>query len=151
MRGSSYQYCIRSLPETSARLPADANEDRPSPRSAASARIAIPSAPDWQKKPIRPAGGTLGARVALSRVAGSVLMRPRQLGPSTRMPLARARATNVRWATAPAGPASAKPAASTISPWTPLAWHDATTSATDDAGTAMIARSTAPGTSRTSA
>src|SRR5664279_2253691 len=58
---SPYQNCSRSFPDTSARLPADTNVDNPSPRFAASARIAIPNAPDWQKKPTRPGGGTSGA------------------------------------------------------------------------------------------
>ena len=66
-RSSPCQNCSRSLPETSARLPAETNVDSPSPRLAASARIAMPSAPDWQKKPIRPGGGTTGASVAFIR------------------------------------------------------------------------------------
>ena len=104
VRSSPCQNCSRSLPDTSARLPAETNVDRPSPRFAASARIAMPSAPDWQKKPIRPGGGTTGARVAFIRTAGSVLTRPRQFGPSTRIPAPRATATNCRCASAPSSP-----------------------------------------------
>ena len=111
----------------------------------------MPSMPDWQKKPIRPGGGTTGARLAFIRVDGSVLTRPRQFGPSTRMPEPRASATNRRSASAPTSPASAKPAVITTSPWTALARHAWTTSATVDAGTVTTARSTGPGISATEA
>ena len=85
MAGSSSQYCMRSLPDTSARLPAETNVDRPRPRSAAHFRIAIPSAPDWEKNPTGPRPGSIGASVALSRISGSLLAMPRQLGPTTRI------------------------------------------------------------------
>ena len=91
--GSVCQNCSRSLPDTSARLPAETNVDRPSPRSAASARMAMPSAPDWQKKPDPARRRHAGASVAFIRTAGSVLTRPRQFGPSTRMPVRPGRAT----------------------------------------------------------
>ena len=146
---SPCQNCSRSLPDTSARLPAETNVDRPSPRFAASARIAMPSMPDWQKKPIRPGGGTTGAKVAFIRTAGSVFTRPRQFGPSTRIPAPRASATNCRSASAPTGPASAKPAVITTSPCTPLARHAWTTPATSAVGTVTTARSTGPGISAT--
>ncbi len=61
----------------------------------------MPSAPDWQKNPTRPGGGTTGASVAFIRTAGSVLARPRQFGPSTRIPADRASATSRRCASAP--------------------------------------------------
>ena len=114
----------------------------------------MPSAPDWQKKPIRPGGGTTGARVAFIRTAGSVLTRPRQFGPSTRIPAALATATMCRCAPAPSGrrPAtswSAKPAVITTRPCTPLAWQASTTSATVAAGTVTTARSTGSGMSVT--
>ena len=88
--GSVSQYCNRSLPETSARLPADTKLDTPSPRRAASPSTAAPNAPDWQKKPARPASGVTVASEAFSEIAGSVFSTPRQFGPTTRMPLARA-------------------------------------------------------------
>ncbi len=84
--GSVSQYCSRSLPETSARLPAETKLDTPSPRRAASPSTATPSAPDWQKKPARPGSGATGASEAFSATAGSVLISPRQFGPTTRMP-----------------------------------------------------------------
>ena len=104
VRSSPCQNCSRSLPETSARLPADTKVDSPRPAVAASARIAMPSAPDWQKKPIRPGGGTTGARVAFIRTSGSVFTMPRQFGPSNRIPAALATDTMCRWAAAPSAP-----------------------------------------------
>ncbi len=118
---SSCQYCNRSLPETSARLPAETKLDRPSPRRSASASSATPNAPDWLKMPARPGTGRHGARVALRRTAGSVLATPRQFGPITRMPAAWAARTSARCAAAPSTPASAKPAEITTSPCAPAA------------------------------
>ena len=66
MASSSSQYCRRSLPDTSARLPALTNVVRPSPRFCTFSRIAEPSAPDWQKKPARPRGGITEESEALS-------------------------------------------------------------------------------------
>ena len=64
---SSSKCSSRSLEETSALLPTDTNADRPSPRAAASARKARPSAPLWDEKPMLPAGMWVGPNVALSR------------------------------------------------------------------------------------
>ena len=61
----------------------------------------MPRAPDWQKKPTRPRPGACGAIVALSRTAGSAFTTPRQLGPTTRMPCARATATSFRSSSRP--------------------------------------------------
>ena len=74
------------MPDTSARLPALTNEESPSPRLDAFSRIAVPSAPDWQKNPARPRCGIDGASEALSMTPGAVLMIPRQLGPIRRRP-----------------------------------------------------------------
>ncbi len=140
--GSPCQYCNRSLPETSARLPAETKLDRPSPRRSASASSATPKAPDWLKMPTRPGPGNRGARVALRRTSGSVFATPRQFGPITRMPAAWAARTSARCAAAPSTPASAKPAEMTTRPCTPAAAASATTSGVDSGGTATTARST---------
>ncbi len=147
--GSVCQYCSRSLPETSARLPAETKVDSPSPRSLAAARIAMPSAPDWAKKPARPRPGTSGARVALSRTAGSVFATPRAFGPITRMPCALASVTSRRWAAVPSRPTSAKPELSTSSAATPFARQESMTWSMSSAGTATTARSTSSGMSVT--
>ena len=139
--GSSRQYCRASLPETSARLPAETKVDRPSPRRSAAASSAVPSAADWLKKPTRPGRGSSGASVALSRTPGSVLAMPRQFGPISRMPWLRTARSSAACASAPAGPASAKPADTTTSPCTPAAAQSSTTPGTASAGTATTARS----------
>ncbi len=149
MASSCCQYCSRSLPETSARLPAETKVDRPSPREDTESRIAEPSAPDWQKNPTRPGGGIVGASEALSRTSAEVLMMPRQLGPISRSPWVRHRCSSSCWRARPSGPSSANPAEITIRPWTPLAAQSSTTSFTCSAGTATIAMSTSPGMSRT--
>ena len=121
MAGSVCQYCSMSLPDRSARLPAETKVDSPRPRLRAAARIAMPSAPDCAKNPIRPRPGRSGARVALSRTSAAVLATPSALGPITRMPCARAAVTRRRSASTPSGPVSANPALTTTSVVTPLA------------------------------
>ena len=86
VESSSSQYCRRSLPDTSARFPAEMKLDRPRPRFCTFSRIAEPRAPDWQKKPARPRGGRTRESEALIDTAGSVLMTPRQFGPINRSP-----------------------------------------------------------------
>ena len=142
---SSSQYCSRSLPETSARLPAETKVRSPSPRPATLRRMAIPNAPDWEKKPTRPGVGISGETAALSEIAGSVLMTPSPFGPTRRIPLPRARSSRRRCRSAPSGPASAKPEEMTTSPCTPRRAQSWTASCTASALTAMIARSTPPG------
>ena len=108
-----------------------------------------PSAPDWLKKPTRPAAGIVGASVAFSRTCGSVFATPSAFGPTTRIPCARASSTSRRWAVTPSGPASANPALSTTSAFTPLARQESMTSLIPAAGTATTARSTSSGMSVT--
>src|SRR5450759_3428631 len=84
--GSSSQYCMQSLPDTSARLPAETKLDTPRPRRAAEASAATPRAPDWLNRPRPPTGGSCAAREALRRTAGLVLSRPIELGPRRRIP-----------------------------------------------------------------
>ena len=70
----------------SARLPIDANDDRPMLRSPARSMNARPSAPLCDRNPTFPAGGIAGAKVALRRASELVFRMPRQLGPISRMP-----------------------------------------------------------------
>src|SRR5947199_6545683 len=79
--GPSSQYSTRSLPETSALLPIEANWVRPIPRSWATLRIATPRAPDWLTKPMAPGRAGVGAKVALRLTSEEVLITPMQLGP----------------------------------------------------------------------
>ena len=93
----------------------------------------MPSAPDWEKNPARPSGGSTGASEALSRTAGSVLTTPRQFGPTTRMPCARDSATSSRCAARPCArssglPRSPKPPVITTIPRACAAAQSSTTS-----------------------
>src|SRR5205809_675284 len=58
--GSASQYSSRSLLDTSALLPTLTKDERPTRRSIASCRIAMPSAPLCDEKATRPAVGTMG-------------------------------------------------------------------------------------------
>ena len=149
VESSSIQYCMKSLPDTSTRLPADPKVETPRLRRAADASTAIPSAPDWANRPRCPCGGSVGASEALSRTAGSLLISPKELGPTTRMPALRARRSSSACRRAPSRPSSAKPEDTTSRALTPASAHSSTTSSTAWAGTAMMARSTFPGTAAT--
>ncbi len=151
VRSSSSQYCRASLPDTSARLPADRNERSPRPRRSALDSTATPSPPDWLNRARAPGLGRVGATEALRLTAGSVLMMPKLLGPITRIPLARARRTTSCWSSTPSSPSSANPLLTTTAPLTPRSTHWASTSGTEAAGTVTTARSTGPGTSDTEA
>ena len=80
------------------------------------------------------AGGITGDSEALSEIAGSVLMTPRQFGPISRSPYDRASPTSRRCRCRPSSPVSAKPEEITTRPWTPLAAQSRTTSCTASAG-----------------
>src|SRR4051812_21322399 len=100
---------MRSLPDTSARLPAETKLDRPRPRPTMSARFETPRAPDWQKNATRPRLGISGDRVAFSEMPGAVLITPRQLGPITRIPYDLASPTRWRCRLRPSSPSSPNP------------------------------------------
>jgi hypothetical protein len=65
---------------------------------------------------------------------GSVLMTPRRLGPTSRMPCARTSRTRSRWRCRPAGPSSPKPELSRTTACTPAAPASASTVVTWSAG-----------------
>jgi hypothetical protein len=102
----------------------------------------MPRAPLCDSIATLPAGGQVGAKVASSRTAGSVLSTPMQLGPTMRMPEPRTSSHSRRSASRPAGPVSAKPAEMTTTARTSARAQSATTPATAGAGTAITARST---------
>ena len=66
------------------------------PRAAAWLISSMPSPPDCDRNATLPSTGGVGANVAFIRTAGAVFTTPRQFGPITRMPLARAFATIAR-------------------------------------------------------
>jgi hypothetical protein len=130
------------LPETSALLPAETKLDIPTLSVRTVSRMASPSAPLCVNMPMLPAGGHVGAKVAFSATAGSVLRTPMQLGPTIRIPESRTSATRRRSLSRPAPEASPKPAEITTTARTPARAQSATAFSTPAAGTAITARST---------
>lgn len=84
--GSSSQNWRASLPETSARFPAEMKVDSPAPEPSSSSRTAMAMAADWVKIPTRPGGGRYGAGLALSRMSSAVFRTPNAPGPISRIP-----------------------------------------------------------------
>ena len=136
VRSSPCQNCSRSLPDTSARLPAETKVDRPSAavggvgedRDAQRAGLAEEADPAGRRHHRRQGGvhphGGIGVHQAQA-------VRPEHPHPG-----APATATMCRCALgARPAPASAKPAVITTRPCTPLTRQDSTTSATVAAGT----------------
>ena len=109
----------------------------------------MPSPPDCDTNATRPGVGGTGAKVAFIDMSGAVFMIPMQLGPISRIPAPRAWQTRSCWPDWPSAPDSAYPAEMTTAPLTPFVAHVSTTPATRSPGTAITARSTGPGTSRT--
>ena len=144
--GSSIQASSRSLPETSALLPSEMNAWTPSPSSRATSSRAIPTPPDCEATARPPGGGTVSENVALRRMAGSLVITPRQFGPTRRMLFSRATRTISRCMAAPSGPSSASPDEMTTTAETPASAASWTAARTRAAGTATIARSTCAGT-----
>src|SRR5699024_3073494 len=84
--GSSSKYCMASLPDTSARLPALIIEETPIPRCCAAVNSMAPIGADCENKQIEPIRGMVGETDALILMPGSVLSIPAEAGPITRMP-----------------------------------------------------------------
>ena len=141
MRWSSSQYCMQSLPETSARLPAETNVETPRPRRCGVLEHRHRHRAGLAEQPDPPGRGQRRQQRRVEPDPGSVLTTPHEFGPTTRMPLARATRTSARCRSRPSGPVSAKPPLTTTSPRTPARAHSCTTSSTDSAGTAITARS----------
>ncbi len=96
-----------SLPETSALLPAETKDDRPSPRRSSAESSEMPIAPDWVNSPMRPrTGAGAGVREALSPTSGAVLITPYAFGPISRIPYERTWRTSSRCRSSPAAPLS---------------------------------------------
>ena len=107
----------------------------------------MPRAPDWVCIATDPRVGGQVEKVALSPMA--VLATPTQLGPTSRIPFARARSRSSASAAAPSRPISPKPALNTTTLLTPAVAQSATTSITAAVGTATTASSIGSGTSLT--
>src|SRR5690606_12117461 len=138
---------IRSLPETSALLPSDTKLEIPQPLWEAWSSTAMPTAPDCEATASPPARGGSGAKLASSLTFGSVLMTPRQFGPTSRIPAERAIRTSSAWLACPAAPVSENPAVSTTAARVPAWVASLSTPATWSAGTAITTSSAGPGNS----
>ena len=140
--GSSAQYASKSLFETSARFPAEMKDDRPRLRCRAWSRIAIPSAPLCEYMPRLPVGGSTGAKVALSRMPGSVFSTPcSSARPSASRTVARSQDALLA---RPARRRNLGKARADDNDWrncTPTRAHSAISASTVSAGVAITARS----------
>src|ERR1700674_4894897 len=110
---------------------------------------ASPRAPLCDMKPTRPRGGVAGPNVAFIETSGAMLITPMQLGPTSRMPASRQTAINSAWRLASSSPDSANPEEITTRLLTPFFAHWRAVPTAWIAGTAITARSTGPGISRT--
>ena len=131
---------MRSPQPTSAIDPRDTTWLKPMPSRRLQSSTAVRSAPLWLTKPTDPRLAMSAANVALSPETG--LMTPRQLGPTTRMPAARAVRSTSCSSAAPAGPTSRNPALMMMTPRMPRAAHSSMSAGTDGGGVTMTARST---------
>ena len=146
MLSSSSQYCSRSLPETSARLPAETNVESPRPRRETFSRIAMPSAPDWQKNPARPRGRHHRRQRGVEREVRRGVDDAERVGTDQPQPVGRGRAGGLALQLPALLAGLGEPRRRRrSSPCTPLCAQSSTTSGTASAGTATIATSTAPG------
>src|SRR5699024_2401763 len=84
--GSSSKYCMASLPDTSARLPALIIEEMPIPRCCAAVNNMARIGADCEKRPTEPWRGIVGETDAFRLTSGSVLIMPADAGPMTRIP-----------------------------------------------------------------
>ena len=123
----------------------DINFENPNSLSAAKSRTAVQSAPLWDIKETFPEAGMRVEKLALSRTAGSGLITPRQLGPTTRMS-ASLQMETIRFSiSSPSWPTSRKPAETITIPLIPFSTASFTAFSAGFGGRIIIARSTASG------
>ena len=137
----------RSFSVTSALLPRLTNFENPTSFASAQSSVAVQIAPDCDISAILPLCAMDAAKDAFRFDVVSI--RPRQFGPSIRMPYFVAIATHSRSSFAPSTPDSLNPAEITITFLTPACPHSSIASGTKRAGMTITARSTLilPGTS----
>ncbi|MCY1359989.1 hypothetical protein D9M69_465950 [compost metagenome] len=85
---------------------------------------------------------TPGAGEKVAYTWRAMFMKPRQLGPTSRTPAARALSPSRACAAAPSAPTSAKPEENSTTPFTPAAMASSSAPSTSADGTARMARST---------
>ncbi len=115
--------------------------------------MCVPKAPDWLAMPMRPAIGQpfSNEEEKVGKKPHRALNRPRQFGPSSRMPCARAPSAMRACSAAPSAPVSAKPELNTIAAPTPARPSSSTVALAASAGTATTATSGTRGRSATEA
>ena len=105
----------------------------------AQSRTEVQRAPLWEMNAVRPGSGIFVAKLTLRCAAGR--MKPRQLGPSTRMSYLRDNPRMLSYIPSPCFPASLNPAETITRLRTPATPHSSTRSGTVAAGVAMTPRS----------
>ncbi len=145
VRGSEIMKSSTSPKWMSDEVPSETTAEKPTLFGLAQSRIAAHSAPDCEIRPIVPFTAPAWAKVALRPSCGRIA--PKQLGPSRRMRCRRAASMTWRSSRAPRGPASEKPADSTMTAFTPARPQASTTAGVFSAGMAITARSSRCGTS----
>ncbi|CAB4872590.1 unannotated protein [freshwater metagenome] len=144
--GSSTNCAATSTAVISASLPVVTAIPIGTPRSSPNESAPKPSAPDWLTSAILPAGigvaveENTGLKVANTRAGPPTA--PMQLGPTSRMPCARATRTNSACAFAPSAPVSANPDVITMHTEVPTWAQSVTAASTAEAGTITRAKST---------
>ncbi len=136
--GSSAKYASSSPRPTSTWLPTPTQAEKPMPACRACSYMPTTTLPDWLSMATDP-GGMCSRGVRLTRLAAMNI--PKVLGPRSRMPASRARATMRCSAARCSPPSSPNPAAGTRTDLTPRAAHSSISSAVVDAGLASTARS----------
>ena len=129
--------------EMSALFPRLTNLEKPMFRPMAQSSTAVASAPDWEKKEMKPFGGVPRENDAFSEACVSIS--PRQLGPSTRTPEDVAASRRDRSRATPAPPISLNPAEMTIPARIPFAASRGIPSRMAPGATTKTPRSTGPG------
>ena len=148
---SSTRNSSTSQSSTSAWLPTDTQRLNPAPCEWPSETKVPINAPLWLAMPIPPGrSGPASSASEEESIARSVTLNtPRQFGPSSRIPAARATASTASCNAAPAGPASASLPVMTMHAPTPAAAHSSTCRSKDAAGTASTATSAGSGAAET--
>ncbi len=141
--GSSARNSRTSDSETSALFPMLTTLEKPMFSPIDRSRRAVHRAPDWERKPMFPFPGAPLEKEALRRAWVSIT--PRQFGPTTRIPEARATAVSSRSRVTPAPPTSLKPAEMAMAAFIPLAARAGNAFRMSFGATTKTPRSTGPG------
>jgi len=141
--GSSARNSRTSDSETSALFPMLTTLEYPMLSPIDRSRMAVQSAPDCERKPMFPFAGVPLEKEAFRRAWVSIT--PRQFGPTTRIPVARAMEVSSRSRVTPAPPTSLNPAEMAMAAFIPLAARAGNAFRMSFGATTNTPRSTGPG------